>query len=429
MQCCVFLARSIYLSVALAALLGAGEPPVLPKIPIATLPEPRQEPKDKEPDKDKDAKGGNGDKKDEKNGGKDDEPAKPTETGPELTLGECIAVAMERSPDLKALRESQRATAASSQALNNIGPIGAVFAPDLPVRKAQAACGLVAAAADIKKKQNELTQDVTRLYFSVVYARQQEAVVEDVVEQLLVLLPVAEARVKAPPPNNIDPGKVSAMKIVIGDTKAFLATARHGSRKAMAGLRQVMAVREAEFPFRVKDKELPVIGAKVHLPKSEVIERALANRPEIALATAGVDAFRLEVYAQARIPCRQTVRTFASGSDIHARQFPQGSRDKDAPYRPEAMAPEMPPQLVGSKIDRVSRAMAYCVRAKAVYETTRFLIALEAEAAFLDLELTAEKLALARQKRKDGRDALDRAIDGIGSMACWLSPSRSMKSS
>ena len=76
MQRSVLFARSVFLSVALAALLGAGQPPELPKIPLATLPELRQEPKDKASDKDKDAKAVNGEKNGDK---KDDEPAKPTE--------------------------------------------------------------------------------------------------------------------------------------------------------------------------------------------------------------------------------------------------------------------------------------------------------------------------------------------------------------
>src|SRR5262249_44737088 len=119
------------------------------------------------------------------------------------------------------------------------------------------------------------------------------------------------------------------------------------------------------------------------------------------LAAAGVDAFRLEVYAQSRIPFRRAVPTFASGSDIHAREVPQAMRGKD--YRPGAIAPEMPTQLVGTKYDRVCRAMALTERAEAVYEKVRFLVTLDAEIAFYDLELASQKVTVNRVKFTNGQ--------------------------
>ncbi|HUR53302.1 MAG TPA: TolC family protein, partial [Gemmataceae bacterium] len=184
-----------------------------------------------------------------------------------------------------------------------------------------------------------------------------------------------------------------------------------GSLKAMAGLQQLMNVKEEDFPFRVKDKELPVIGTKGKLTKEIVVERALAARPEIVLATAALDAFRLEVYAQARVKCGSTVRTFASGSDIHARPVPPGSRG--AEYRPEPLSPEMPPQLVGSQTDRVNRAMAYCRRAEAMHEDTRNLIALEATIAFHQYEEAATKLKNGKDKFKAGKDLMERTREGF----------------
>jgi hypothetical protein len=132
-----------------------------------------------------------------------------------------------------------------------------------------------------------------------------------------------------------------------------------------------------------------------------VIEMAVCRRPELALAAAGVDAFRLEVYAQGRVPFRRAVPTLASGADIHARMIPPGSRDKD--YRPEPIVPEMPPQLVGSKADRVSRAMAYSQRAEAVYDKARNLVVLEAETAFLNFELAGERVKFAKEQYEAGK--------------------------
>jgi outer membrane protein TolC len=385
----VLCARSVLLGIGLCLLLDpvSGRGQELPKIPLAPVNAPQPEPKD------------NGDK------------PRPVETGPELTLGECIGIAMERSPSLRALYKTYDATAASSQALNNIGSIGAVLAPDLPVRKQQAARGLIAAAADIHKKQNELVQDVTRLYYTVVYARQQEAIAEDVVAQIELLVGIAKDLLKSPKPGDINQAKVDVMELGLSEAKNLRSKARHGALKATAGLQQLMNVKDTDFPFRVKDKELTVIGVKVPLTKELVVERALAARPEVALAAAGLDAFRLEVYAQARVRCSSTVRTFASGSDIHARPVPPGSRG--AEYRPEPLTPEMPPQLVGSQTDRVNRAMAYCGRAEAMYEDTRNLIALDATTAFLQLEEATEKLNQGKKKLAIGKDLMERTREGF----------------
>ncbi|HUR52641.1 MAG TPA: hypothetical protein VMZ71_00790, partial [Gemmataceae bacterium] len=233
--CC---ARSVCLGIGLAVLLGpaSGVGQELPKIPVAPLKAPRQEPKDK------DGKGGDA----EKNGDKNGEKPKPPESGPELSLGECIGIAMERSPSLRALRETQAATAASAQALNNIGSIGAILAPDLPIRKQQAARGLIAAAADIRKKQNEMVQDVTRLYYTVVYARQQGAIADDVVAQIELLVELARGLLKSPQPGDITQGKIDLMELGLSAAKDLRMEARTGALKAMAGLRQLMNVKEED---------------------------------------------------------------------------------------------------------------------------------------------------------------------------------------
>jgi outer membrane protein TolC len=179
------------------------------------------------------------------------------------------------------------------------------------------------------------------------------------------------------------------MEIGLAKSKLLRATARLGNKQALAALREVMGVEPSEL-FQVKDKELPLMRQDIPLTREQVIDMAVCRRPELALAAAGVDAFRLEVYAQSKLPFRRAVPTLATGADIHSRDVPQASRGKE--YRPGAIAPEMPPQLVGTKFDRVSRAMAYSHRAEAVYDKARNLIILEAETSFYDLELAAERV-------------------------------------
>lgn len=385
-------ASGLALAVFLLPGRGAGQPPapVLPTVPAPTgIPDVVQP---AVPEK------ANGDK---------DQPA----AVPELSLGECVAIAFERNPALKAVKASQNATEAGVRAINNIGKIGQVLSPDLPIRKEQAGKGVIAAAADMQKTHNEVVQDVTRLYYTVVYARQQEALTEDVVAQIELLVDIGRKLLKSPNPGDMTVQKLDAMEIGLAEARGLRLTARSGERQAMAALREVMGVTDVAFPFRVKDKELPLMEQKNPVTKDLVVGYALARRPELALAAAGVDAFRLEVYAQGRVPFRRAVPTLASGADIHAREVPMTNRGKD--YRPGAIVPEMPPQLVGSKYDRVCRAMAYSQRAEAVFEKACNLIILEAETAFFDFETAAERVQINKSKYEFGKDLMDRTRENI----------------
>jgi outer membrane protein TolC len=322
------------------------------------------------------------------------------ETGPELTLGECIAIAIERHPHLKAVMASTSASTTGYRSLINFGTLGTLISPDLEIRKQQAERGLAGAAGSYQKVHNELVQDATRLYYSAVFAKQQQRVADDVVERLEELVALIERILKeAKTPDEL--GGLTTEKLLVAklgllETKQLQATAVVGRQQAIAALRQVMTVEEATFPFRVKDLELPVMSQKVEISRKLVVDLALCRRPELALAAAGVDVFRLEVYAQGKIPFKRVVPTFASGADLHSRDIPQAMRGKE--YRPGGIIPEMPTQLVGSKYDRVSRAMAFSQKADAVYENAVSLVVLEAENGFFEFQLANEKLRLAKEK-------------------------------
>lgn len=336
-----------------------------------------------------------------------EKPVAPVESGPALSLGECIAVALERQPSLKAVQASMAATQAGYKALLKFGTTATLLNPDLDIRKQQAQRGLNAAAAEDQKARNEIVQDVTRLYYTAVYAKQAEGVAHDLAEQLDQLIVLAWALLKEEPdPKKLDGlnrGKILAMEIGVREVRQKQAEARIGRQQAMAALRQVMAVDAATFPFTLKDTELPLMAQKVPVTKELVVEQALCRRPELALASAGVDAFRLEVYAQGKIPFKRKVPTFGSGADIHSKEIPQAVRTLKE-YRPGGVALELPPQLVGSKFDRVCRAMAFSQRAEAVFESAQGLVKLEAENGYFEFELATEKLKLQKEK-------LDLALD------------------
>jgi outer membrane protein TolC len=350
-------------------------------------------------------------KQDNKNDkkGKDEKPdngqnlaEKYSDSGPELTLGECIAIALERQPALKALMESTKATEAGYHALTKFGTVGTIVSPDLEIRKQQAKRGLMATSAEYQKLHNEVVQDVTRLYYTAVYAKQQQQLAELFVLRLDFLVQVGRSILENP---KLDPKtlegfntlKLHMMEDGLLQAKKLYATAVLGRQKALAGLREVMGVDARTFPFQVADTALPVMKQNVALTKDRVVELALERRPELVLAAAGVDAFRLEVYAQGKIPFKRVVPTLASGADIHAKEIPQTIRTPTE-YRPGGILPEMPTQLVGSKYDRVCRAMAFAQRAEAVYDKARNLIIAEAETTFFDFELASTKLTYAKQQ-------------------------------
>lgn len=332
-------------------------------------------------------------------------PIKMVETGPELSLGECIAIAVERSPNLKAVRASTAATEAGYRAIMNFGTVGTLISPDLEIRKQQAQRGLAGTAGEYQRVHNEVVQDCTRMYYTSVFARQQQAIADDVVDQLAELIELIDTILKtAKTPDELgglSTAKLLAAKIGLRKAQSLQATAIIGRKQAVAALRQVMAVEES-FAFQVKDKELPLMTQNAEITRDRVVEMAVGRRPELALAAAGVDVFRLEVYAQGKIPFKRVVPTFAAGADLHSKDIPQAMKGKE--YRPGAIAPEMPTQLVGSKYDRVCRAMAFSQKADAVYESAHSLIVLEAENAFFEFELAGEKLRFAKE-------SLDLAIE------------------
>ena len=86
---------------------------------------------------------------------------------------------------------------------------------------------------------------------------------------------------------------------------------------------------------------------------------------------------------------------------------PQGVQNSE--YRPGAVPPEMPTLLAGSRADRVKRAQSFNARAQAVAETTRNLIVLEAEDAFLRWE----EAALQIQDAREAADAGDKLADDV----------------
>src|SRR5262245_14875346 len=99
---------------------------------------------------------------------------------PTLGLGDCLRIAFERQPALAAHRASLAAAESGRRALEKMN-LAVVLARDLPIRKQQAALGVTIASAGLAQAEWENRYAVTRTYLSVLYAREQQRVAEDVV--------------------------------------------------------------------------------------------------------------------------------------------------------------------------------------------------------------------------------------------------------
>jgi outer membrane protein TolC len=187
-----------------------------------------------------------------------------------------------------------------------------------------------------------------------------------------------------------------------------LPEAEEGVNRATAALREAMGG-GPECPLQVADTRLPDLDVEVN--RETIVALALERRGEMIQASLAADVVAREVAAQGKSH-RASTRTFASASDIHAQQVPQGVRDGE--YRPGALPLEMPVTLVGSKAARQEQASALADRAAAVVEKTRNLIALEAEDNYLKWVEARRKLVELWRAQKNAQSYFDHVKEDFG---------------
>ncbi|MGL6072768.1 MAG: TolC family protein [Fimbriiglobus sp.] len=353
-----------------------------------------------EPTKDAD-KASKKEKEDEKD--KDDKKANPPLIeGPPLTLGQCLAIAYERQPKIRAALLSHQSGEASYKALFNLGRIPERLTPDLEFRKQQACRGLAVSAASYQQTVQETTQDVTVLYYSYIYAKQQEATAAGVIEQMEIYYDIAEGIVKSgakDPKMKLNQFSLYTLQNIISEVRGQKLKAEVGRKLALEALRAEMGV-EGNYDFSPAAQQLPEM-LNGSLTQEFVESQALARRPELAQAAAGVDVFRLEVLAQASQKYARRTSTFASGTDLHSKSVPQAVRNGE--FRPGALAPEMPTSVAGRVEDRVANVELRSQRQDALYERTQSLVRLEAAKAYLTWEAAVRRVQDAKKKYERGQ--------------------------
>jgi outer membrane protein TolC len=312
--------------------------------------------------------------------GEKEEP-RPPFPGPELA--EYRQIALEKQPLLAAYRASLANAQARSQAVDALC-VPNLLAPDLPIRREQAALGVEVAAATLHRAEAEIIYDVTRNYLSAVYAASQADLADRILADLEKLktkkVPLYEAVREAPKEDKEKLDIYAAM--VRGRREEALA----GVHRALAALREAMGV-GCDFPLPITIRLLPESRSAVSC--HEAVDLAITRRPELVQTIVTAEIADLEVKTQSVLH-GATGRTFAGSSDIHAHPVPPGFHDNE--YRPESVGVEMPVTLPGPACYRVEQAQDLSSRAHAVVEKTRGLIRLEVEDLTARLAGTAAKL-------------------------------------
>jgi outer membrane protein TolC len=242
---------------------------------------------------------------------------------------------------------------------------------------------------------------VTRTYFTVLYAREQERVTRSVVERLSATHEAAQRALKAGARDVTDADvKRTLVYLRLAQTKQVQAS--EGVKRAVAALREAVAL-GPDVCFDVPAGRLP--SPDVRPCRDDVVAWALARRGDLVQANVFAELTFLEVEAQGT-GHHLRMETFAAGSDVHARQVPQEVRD-DTEYRPGAVPPAMPTLLAGSRAERIKQAESLSARAAALVEETRNLIVLEAEDAFLRWEEASRQVPQAREAAEAGDSLAD----------------------
>jgi outer membrane protein TolC len=273
--------------------------------------------------------------------------------------------------------------------------------PELLIRRQQFGLGVLSASAGLDQEERETVYAVTRTYFTVLYARVQQSVAQGVVERLQATREAAQEALDSGA-RDVTTADVTRTLVYIRLAQTQQTQAVQGEKRALAALREAIGLGSG-LMLNVPSSRLP--EPEITPRVDEIVRAALLRRGELAQAGFFAQIACLEVDAQASNVHKRKMETFAPGTDIHSVQIPQGSHNSD--YRPGAIPPEMPALLVGTQAERVKHAQSLQARAGTVVETTRNLIALEAEDAFLRWEEEARKAKQAREATQAGDKLAD----------------------
>jgi hypothetical protein len=325
------------------------------------------------------------------------------QAAPTMAMGlpECLQLAFQRQPRIAVQQASLAAAEDGARSVENL-KVPVILSPELPVRRRQACLGIQAAAAGLDQVQRETTYGVTRTFVTVIFARDQERVARSIVERLTATRDAAKQQLDAGA-RDVSASDVNRATSYVRLAQAKSTQASVGVQRALAALKEAIGLSQDD-PLNVPAGSL--VEPKARPNRDEIIASALTRRGEIIRSSVFEQVTCLEVEAQGSNHHKR-VETFAAGSDIHSVEVPQGMHNTE--YRPGGVPPEMPTLLVGERADRVKHAESLHARAVAALETTRGLIALEAQDAFLRWREAAREV----EQTREAADTADRLAEDV----------------
>jgi outer membrane protein TolC len=328
---------------------------------------------------------------------------------PALSLQDCLRLGRENQPSIRAAQASLSASQTAQRGLNEIR-FGSRLAKDLPIRKQQSALGISAAAANLAQAEKDVDCSVARLYFGVLYARDQKKVADQIVLRLRAAAANGETLLgKEGAPADLNPLSVGKAKALLSQVESRVEETKRGLQQATAALREAMGVGR-DFAFEVPEGSLPepLLG----IDKRQIIDMAMSMRGEVSQAQSAACITRLEVQAQgaSRFVKRPSA---AAGGDMHAKPIPTGSFGDD--YKPGAIGLDFPTMFVGPRETRMQRACELSQRADAVVDKAVNLVALEAEDAYLKWEEAIAKIGHYKKSSTETEALAKRALSALES--------------
>jgi outer membrane protein TolC len=323
--------------------------------------------------------------------------------GQPLTIQACRQIALGNQPTIAATQAALKAAIDRLHALETLR-IPDCLVRDLPLRRKQAAIGVTIAQAAVAQAEGETLHGITASYLGALYAAQQVRLANDpdlgIRRRLKDLQTLVDDLLKSNKRREVTlPEHRDLVRSFLETLDGRVSEAEQGELRAQAALREAMGV-GPDCPVVIPNRDLPCPRV-VPPPLKELIELALDRRGEMIQAVCFAEVACLEVDAQASRR-RPSMRTFASGSDIHAKPIPSGDVG-GVDFRPSIVGPDMPVFLNGSRDARVQQAKDYCERARALTAKTRNLIMLEVEDLYrrwLDKSAKAAHLEKAYQEAR-----------------------------
>jgi hypothetical protein len=275
---------------------------------------------------------------------------------------------------------------------------------DLPIRRQQARLGIEAAQAELARLQADNRYVVTRAYLSVLYARVQRKVLDDLIEDLIFLRDRVRASIEKKERPEWTAATVDLITMYLRRTEARRTEADRGIALALAVVRESLSL-EPNACLTISEEPIP--QPSVQVCREDIIAAALAHRGEIIEANLASEATVLEADVQATRCRNGTFHTFAAANDLHSKQVQQPVYGEE--FRPGGIPLAMPDILVGPRANRVETAQDYSVQAAAVAQKTRNLVILEAEESYFTWEEWSKKAALLGEAARIG-DRLGREL-------------------